>query len=65
MLLFQEAVVENSLLCVENIYILESAIQEIRHEQLHGYTPCPVLQLFALLLKEKKTEKVVPLTKLW
>lgn len=25
----------------------------------------PVLQLFSLLLKEKKTEEVVSLTKLW
>lgn len=65
MLLFQEAVVENSLLCAENIYVLENAIHEIRHGELHGYTPCPVLQLFALLLKEKKTEQVVSLTKLW
>lgn len=41
MLLFQEAVVENSLLRVENIYVSESAILEIRAGELHGYTPCP------------------------
>lgn len=43
MLLFQEAVLENSLLCVENIYVLETALLEIRAEELHGYTfyPCP------------------------
>lgn len=48
MLLFQEAMVKNSLLCVENIYVLKSAIQEIRAGEVHGYTLCPVLQPFAL-----------------
>lgn len=41
MLLFQEGVVENSLICVENKYVLESAILEIRAGELHGYTPHP------------------------
>lgn len=41
MLLYQEGVVENSLICVENKYVLESAILEIRGGELHGYTPCP------------------------
>lgn len=41
MLLFQETGVENSLRCVENIYVLENAILEIRTGELHGYTSCP------------------------
>lgn len=58
MLLLQKAGVENSFICMENGCGLGSTILEGKAGELHGYTPCHFpATIFALLLKEKKTQE--------